>query len=251
VSDAPIAPALSAAGLDWIVPDWPAPAHVHALSTTRGGAPDRGADFSRHNADVADARALLRRFVPDDPIWLIQQHGTTVHDADTATIAPPAADAMVAHRTNRVCAVSSADCLPVLFVDRAGNVVAAAHAGWRGLSAGVLEASVTAMGVEPRDVLSWLGPAIGPRAFEVGPDVLRAFCDRDPDAAACFVPTGPQKWHADLYALARRRLAHAGVTDVYGGGHCTFSEPASFYSYRRGGADAARRMVTAIWRSPR
>jgi len=242
---------MAISGLDWLVPDWPAPPNIRALSTTRNAS--RGAaapDFSRHNANLRDARALLRRFCPEDPVWLIQEHGTAVYDADVVPAAIPTADAAVARVAGRVCAISTADCLPVLLTDHDGSVVAAAHAGWRGMSAGVLEASVAALAVPAHAIMAWLGPAIGPHAFEVGPDVLHAFSAGDADVAACFVATGKQKWHADLYALARLRLARVGVRDVYGGGRCTYSEPGIFYSYRRGGADAARRMLTAIWRTP-
>src|SRR5262249_8723310 len=158
------------------------------------------------------------------------------------------ADGAVARTANNVCAVLTADCLPVLFTDREGAVVAVAHAGWRGLAAGVLEAAVDAMRVAPPSIMAWLRPAIGPRAFEVGADVFAAFCADDPGASACFTATRPAKWNADLYALARRRLMRAGVTAVYGGGSCTLNERELFYSYRRGGAEASRRMATLVWR---
>ena len=158
------------------------------------------------------------------------------------------ADAAVARGSGTVCAVLTADCVPVLFTDLAGSVVAAAHAGWRGLAAGVLEATLAAMRVEPSEVLVWLGPAIGPRAFEVGADVLAAHAATDSGASACFTPFRSGKWLADLYGLARRRLARAGVTAVCGGDRCTFTESAVFHSYRRDGAAAAGRMATLIWR---
>jgi purine-nucleoside/S-methyl-5'-thioadenosine phosphorylase / adenosine deaminase len=242
---------IAASGLDWIVPEWPAPPGIHALSTTRNGAHAAPVDFSRHNARIGDAHALLRRFCPEDPVRLMQEHGTAIYNADVVPAAMPRADAAIARLPGRVCAVTSADCLPVLLTDRVGSVVAAAHAGWRGLSAGVLERCIAALGVPAHTLMAWLGPAIGPQAFEVGPDVLHAFCTVDPDAAGCFVATGKQKWNADLYALARLRLARIGVHDVHGGGHCTYSESTLFYSYRRGAADAACRMLTAIWRTPR
>jgi YfiH family protein len=234
--------------MDWIVPDWPAPTNVHAVSTTRHGRNGQAIDFSRLNGNVAAHRATLERFLPAPPLWLAQAHGVVVVNADHAYEEAPRADAAVARRAGRVCAVLSADCMPVLFADRAGRAVAAAHAGWRGLSAGVLEAAVAALGVAPHDVLAWMGPAIGPRAFEVGDDVFAAFCDRDGGAAACFNAHRPGKWYADLYALARRRLAQAGVTAIYGGDRCTYSERDSFYSHRRGGDDAGGRMATVIWR---
>jgi YfiH family protein len=147
-----------------------------------------------------------------------------------------------------VCVVLTADCAPVLFTDFAGSIVAAAHAGWRGLAAGVLEATLAAMRVEPDKVLVWLGPAIGPRVFEVGADVLAAHAATDSGAGACFTPLRSGKWLADLYGLARRRLARAGVTAIFGGDRCTFTESAVFHSYRRDGAAAAGRMATLIWR---
>ncbi|HEX8009929.1 MAG TPA: peptidoglycan editing factor PgeF [Casimicrobiaceae bacterium] len=241
-----LAARLAAARLDWIVPDWPAPGHVQALSTTA----TNGFDLSRHRPGGEAARAELRRWLPADPVWLDQVHGTAVCDADAvdAHSRPPRADGAVARRVDTVCAVRTADCLPVLLTDCKGSVVAAAHAGWRGLAAGVLEAALEAMHVDPADALAWMGPAIGPRVYEVGADVLRAHCAADAGAAACFAARRPGKWLADLYALARRRLTLSGVKAIYGGERCTFSERARFHSYRRDGA-AAGRMATLIWRT--
>ncbi|HEX4524055.1 MAG TPA: peptidoglycan editing factor PgeF [Casimicrobiaceae bacterium] len=238
------------AGVDWIVPDWPAPASVRAFSTTRNGVGGRGVDFAR-GGDAA-TRALLTRFLPGEPVWLAQEHGTAIASADVGHRRAPNADVAVSRSPGNVCAVLSADCLPVLLADRRGSVVAAAHAGWRGLAAGVLEAAVGSMQTAPADVLAWLGPAIGPSAFEVGPDVHAAFCDRDAAAGACFVATREGKWHADLYGLARLALERAGVeaSAIHGGGRCTYTEVASFYSYRRGGPDRAARMATLIWIAP-
>jgi hypothetical protein len=177
-------------------------------------------------------------------------HGKTICDVDALRAQSwPQADGAVARGVGIVCTVRSADCLPVVFTNRDGSVVAAAHAGWRGLAAGVLEAAVAALRVEPADVLVWLGPAIGPRAYEVGADVFDACCAADPGAAACFAGRRQGKWLADLYALAKRRLARAGVTAIHGGGRCTFSEISQFHSHRRDGA-AAGRMATAIWIAP-
>jgi YfiH family protein len=240
---------MAAAQLDWIVPDWPTPNNVHALSTTRNFGSGCEIDFSPRNPDVAQARSELRRFVPREPVWLGQVHGTVIASADATPSTAPQADGAVARIANSVCAVLTGDCLPVLYASRDGSVVAAVHAGWRGLAAGVLEAALDTMRVEPESVLAWLGPAIGPAAFEVGADVYAAFTARDPDTGVCFEPARAGKWHADLYALARHRLARAGVQTVHGGGHCTFTERNAFYSYRRGGADAARRMATVIWRT--
>lgn len=247
--DEALAARLAAARLDWLVPEWPVPANVHALSTTRHHEPGQAIDFSSRNPDVAWARSELRRFVPREPLWLAQTHGTVIVSADGAPATTPQADGAVARAAGNVCAVLTGDCLPVLYTSRDGSVVAAAHAGWRGLAAGVLEAAVDAMRVEPDTVVAWLGPGIGPAAFEIGADVYTIFTARDPQAEACFNHLRAGKWLANLYALARRRLARAGVHAVYGGDRCTFTESDTFYSYRRGGADAVRRMATVIWRT--
>src|ERR1022692_2741544 len=203
---------VAAPTLDWIVPEWPAPSRVRALSTTRNGTAGNAIDVATSAPQAASTRELLRRFVPDEPAWLRQVHGAAIMDLDAVRDAS-AADGSTTRTPGTVCAVVTADCLPILLADRGAIVVAAAHAGWRGLAAGVIEAAIAAMHVDPTSVLAWLGPAIGPRAFEVGGDVFAAFCDADPEAAGCFVPHpgAKAKWHADLYALARRRLAHAGV----------------------------------------
>jgi YfiH family protein len=244
-----LAARLAAAGFDWIVPDWPAPPNVRALSTTRQVSAATEFDLSGRGPPIDAARMELLRWLPADPVWLAQVHGTTICDADAVRVEsalPPRADGAVARRVDTVCAVESADCLPVLFTDREGSVVAAAHAGWRGLAAGVLEATLVAMRADPADVLVWMGPAIGPRVYEVGADVLGAHCAADPGAVTCFAAHRPGKWLADLYALARRRLVRAGVRAIHGGGRCTFSESALFHSYRRDGA-AAGRMATLVW----
>jgi YfiH family protein len=248
-----VATALSAQGLDWIVPEWPAPPRVHALSTTRNGEAGRTTDFAPSRRNVAGARELLRRFVPDEPVWLRQVHGTAIADLD-ASYSGFDADGSVTRTPGIVCAVLTADCLPVLLADRDSRAVAVAHAGWRGLAAGVVEAAVAAMRIEPSSLLAWLGPAIGPQAFEVGSDVYAAFCDRDPGAAECFIRLANTstnvKWHADLYALARRNLSRAGVEAIYGGGRCTLTESGVFHSYRRDGPATNGRMATVIWLGP-
>ena len=235
-----------------IHPDWPAPENVRALMTTRTGgvsnAPWASLNLGDHVNDdpahVAANRARLRAHLPEEPGWLRQIHSARVVEAGTE--ADPQADACFSRTPGRVCAVLTADCLPVLFCDRAGRVVAAAHAGWRGLAGGVLEATVAAMAVPPGDILAWMGAAIGPQAFEVGDDVRDAFMVQHPDTAAAFVPQGASgKWLADIYALARIRMAHAGVHAVTGGGRCTFSEADAFFSYRRDGVTG--RMASAIW----
>ena len=212
-----------------IAPDWKAPAPVRAFVTTR--------DFG----DLKDAavREKLRPRLPAEPAWLKQVHGTRVIDLD----ADPAreGDAVFTRRRHNVCVVQMADCMPVLFADDAGTAVAAAHAGWRGLAGGVLEATLAAMRIPGDRMLVWLGPAIGPRAYEVGEDVLDAF--RGDEAA--FSPARPGHWLLNLYAVARRRLGQAGVTRIYGGGLCTYSEPQRFFSYRRDRTGA--RMGAFIW----
>ncbi len=235
-----------------IEPDWPAPAIVRALATTRSNGvsqpPYDSLNLGDHVGDdpaaVARNRELLHAFLPAEPKWLKQVHGAGVALADElADVAE--ADAAVAFKPGTVCAVLTADCLPVLFCDRQGTRVAAAHAGWRGLAAGVLEESARAMRCDPADILAWLGPAIGPQAFEVGEEVRETFVRDLPDAAAAFAPGQPGKWLADIYRLARLRLARAGVRQVYGGGFCTHADAARFYSYRRDGVTG--RMATLIW----
>jgi len=234
-----------------IHPDWPAPVNVRALMTTRAGgvsaAPWASLNLGDHVGDdpahVAANRARLRDVLPAEPAWLKQVHSARVVEAGGGDIE---ADASFTRTPGQVCAVLTADCLPVLFCDRAGSVVAAAHAGWRGLAGGVLEATVAAMAVPPNEILAWMGAAIGPQAFEVGDDVRAAFMARHPDTAAAFVPQGaPGKWLADIYALARFRLAHAGVQAVSGGGRCTFGESETFFSYRRDGVTG--RLAAVIW----
>ena len=237
---------------DWIIPDWPAPARVRALITTRSGGVSTGAFASMNlgqrvdddQQSVRTNRASLRDLLPAEPKWLLQVHGVDVVDADKLQH-PVKADAAVAHNPGSVCAVMVADCLPVLLTDRAGSVVAAAHAGWRGLAAGVLENTVRAMGTASDELLAFLGPAIGPTAFEVGADVRDAFLARNADAASAFVARDPGKWRADLFALARQRLRAIGVTHIHGGGLCTYSDPQRFFSHRRD--KTTGRMAALIW----
>jgi YfiH family protein len=233
---------------DWIIPDWPAPANVKAFITTRTGGVSVGphASFNlglRADEDpqtVARNREILQQHLPQAPKWLRQVHGTHVVDADAVdpNADSPHADASVARNPGTVCPVMIADCLPVLFTNRAGTHVAAAHAGWRGLSGGVIANTVKSLadaGDDPADLFAYIGPGIGPTAFEVGQDVLDAFTAQDAGASKSFVPHAPGKWLADLFTLARRALARAGINAgaVYGGGLCTYTDPARFYSYRR------------------
>jgi polyphenol oxidase len=237
-----------------ILPDWPAPPGVHSLMTTReggvSGPPWTSLNLGDHvgddPADVVANRARLRRQLPAEPGWLRQVHSKRV--VELGRDGNREADAAFTRQAGTVCAVLTADCLPLLFCDRAGSVVAAAHAGWRGLANGILEASVAAMQVPPGEILAWMGAAIGPQAFEVGDEVREAFVSRHPEAAAAFLPhpsSVPGKWLADIYRLARIRLAGVGVDAVYGGGRCTFSERESFYSYRRDGVTG--RMASLVW----
>ncbi len=241
---------------DWIVPEWPAPANVRALITTRAGGVSTG-PFASFNLGLRSGddpqavmanRARLRRLLPQEPKWLGQIHGADVADADDLAELP-AADAAIARRPGTVCAVLIADCLPVLLCSRDGCLVAAAHAGWRGLSGGVIENTVHELGkagATPGELLAYLGPAIGPNAFEVGADVYDAFLARDPLSARAFTPHRPGKWLADLFMLARQALERAGVSRAYGGGLCTVSDPQRFFSYRRD--KTTGRMAALIWR---
>lgn len=241
----------------WIVPDWPAPPHVRALITARAGGLSRGpyasCNLGRATGDDPGAveanRARLRALLPQEPRWLVQVHGARAVAADTIA-GRVEADAAYTHHARTVCAILVADCLPVLITDCTGTRVAAAHAGWRGLAAGVVEntvAAVTADGLPRSDLLAYLGPAIGPGAFEVGPDVYEAYVGRHPEDAAAFAAHRPGKWHADLFALARNALARAGVARVHGGGLCTVSDPDRFFSYRRDRVTG--RMAALIWRA--
>lgn len=214
-------------------PDWAAPASVRALVTTR----------AMGDLKQEAARRKLRALLPAEPHWLRQVHGTTVLEAPFEE--GSVADASVARRRGEVCVAMAADCMPILFAAEDASAVGAAHAGWRGLSAGVIEATVARMDVPPPSLLAWLGPAIGPRAYEVGDEVRAAFLERDADAASAFTATRPGHWLLDLYAVARQRLAALGVERVSGGGHCTYTEAARFFSYRRD--RATERMAALVW----
>lgn len=242
----------------WIVPDWPAPSSVRAIVTTRflpgGSRPpyqafNLGARCGDDPEAVAANRAALIRALdlPAPPHWLRQVHGIDVVDADVRAAAEEwTADAAVARTANAVLAILTADCLPVLFCADDGSAIAAAHAGWRGLAGGVVEAALARLGVPAERVIAWLGPAIGAHSYEVGDEVRAAFVDADEGAAVAFAPTRPGHWHCDLYALARRKLAAEGVARVSGGGLDTFAD-ARFYSYRRDRETG--RFATLLWRA--
>lgn len=241
---------------DWIEADWPAPAGIVAGTTTRhGGVSDekyRSMNLGAHVGDEPDRVAEnRRRFVADcglarEPDWLIQVHGSAVRVAGAAD--PAEADAAIAHGPGAIVAVLTADCLPIVLSADNGEEIAAIHAGWRGLAAGIVAAAVASMKTRPDRLLAWLGPAISQPAFEVGDEVRAAFVAADAGAESCFLPNDRGRWQADLYALAKRRLVAAGVAAVYGGGLCTFGDSKRFFSYRRDGQ--CGRMATFIHRTP-
>lgn len=246
---------------DWIIPDWPAPATVRALLTTRNGGvsqpPYTSLNLGDHVGDdpaaVIQNRALLRQMLPAEPRWLRQVHSTTVLDADNPDMLSRYAsgcDAIISQHVHTVCVVMTADCLPILLCDEAGSIVAAIHAGWRGLSAGVIESTARTITAKTSNasLMAWIGPAIGPDHFEVGNDVRDTFIQHDKQSALAFTPSPDQnhhRWMADLFLLARQRLAAAGVRQVYGSNECTFSNPSRFFSYRRDGTTG--RMAALIW----
>ncbi|MCC6296227.1 MAG: peptidoglycan editing factor PgeF [Pseudomonadales bacterium] len=235
--------------------DWPAPAGVQALTTLRHGLGVSSPPFDSFNlgsrcGDEAEAVAENRRqlvaslALPSAPRWLRQVHGVDV--AIEPSSDEPEADAAVTRRPGTVLAILTADCLPVVLAARDGGEVALAHAGWRGLCAGVLEATVAAMRTPAHDVIAWLGPAAGASTYEIGAEVFDAFTTRDARAHLAFLPTRPGHWKVDLPMLARQRLLDAGVTEVHGGGQCTISDPTRYFSHRRDGRSG--RMATLVWR---
>lgn len=245
---------MAGGGDNLLLADWPAPRGVHGLTTLRAPLGASQPPFDRLNLGarcgdgpetVERNRRLLGELagLPEPPRWLRQVHGTTV--AVEPGEDEPEADAAVTATPGRVLAILTADCLPVLFAARDGSEVGAAHAGWRGLCDGVLEATVAAMRTQAGELLAWLGPAAGPQAYEVGDEVRAAFLAVDPRAAEAFASTRPGHWHCDLYALARQRLAAIGVARVFGGEFCTISDPWRFYSFRRDGRTG--RMASLVW----
>lgn len=240
----------------WIEPRWPAASNLHALSTIRQGgvsqSPWTSLNLGDHVNDdprnVAENRRRLRHLagLPHEPQWLTQVHGCAVLDAaELHSSLSCEADAVYSNTANTLCAVLTADCLPVLFADPGGREVAAAHAGWRGLAGGVLEQTVGRFAAAPETLLAWLGPAIGAASFEVGADVREAFLEWSGNCEAAFIEHGEGHWLADIYQLARLRLHKAGVTAIYGGDYCTYSDAKRFFSYRRDGETG--RMATLIW----
>ena len=246
----------SDSGLELIRPDWPAAPRIAAAATTRAGGHSTGRfaglNLADHVGDQPETVARNRKILaaeldlPEAPRWLKQVHGTQVVDAAEVS-APTPADAIISTTPGQVCAVLTADCLPVLLCDREARHVAAIHAGWRGLLAGVIEASIEALErrrVPASSMLAWLGPAIGPSAYEVGSDVWEVCSRRYPECLGAFAPGRPERWQMDLYALARWILERAGVRSVYGGDYCTFAD-GRFFSHRRNGVTG--RQATCIW----
>ena len=220
-----------------LIPEWTAPARVRAFVTTRALGDMRNG---------SNGRATLRAMLPAEPLWLHQVHGTRVHDAHLAQSASALeGDAFVLREPGPVCAIQAADCMPVVLASEGGDSLGIAHAGWRGLAAGVIEETLRAMQAPPGRVVAWLGPAIGPKVYEVGEDVHSAFVGRDAAAHSAFTAVRPHHWLLDLYAIARQRLARAGVERVFGGAHCTYSDAERFFSFRRD--RTGERMAAVAW----
>ncbi|PPD34198.1 MAG: multi-copper polyphenol oxidoreductase [Methylomonas sp.] len=240
--------------MNWIKPDWPLPSHVHAATTLRSGGTSVGGYASLNPAShvnddpqhVLVNRQIIKQMLnlPSEPVWLQQVHGIQVVKADQV-VDVPEADASFTDQAGVVCAVMTADCLPVLFCGDNGEVVAASHAGWRGLQAGIIKQTLAVM--HCKQVSVWLGPAIGPDNFEVGDDVLNAFITQNSKAEQAFKANSPGKWLANIYQLARLQLTELGIDQIFGGEYCTFVDPQRFYSYRRDGTTSGR-MASLIWR---
>jgi len=231
--------------MKYIKADWPAPAQVKTYTTTRDGWGGRYPHPSHLSlaGEGESLRSLLH--LPSDPVWLNQIHGTTVVEANPGNT-EQTADASYAIESKRVCVISTADCLPVLICNKNGTHVAAIHAGWRGLAAGIIENTVTAINQPASDLLVWLGPAIGPQKFEVGKDVYEAFTQKHTESAPAFTPCNEDKWLANIYALARIRLRFLGISNIYGGDYCTYTQEELFFSYRRDKGKTGR-MASLIW----
>jgi len=242
-------------GIGWLEADWPAPMSVRAGTTLRrpgqSQAPYAHFNLALHVDDDAATvlanRAALKSYLhlPAEPFWLEQVHGVHVVEAAAGQSGIVQADAAYSHTPGKVCVVMTADCLPVLFCNRAGSTVAAAHAGWRGLADGILEATLARAGLVPADTLAWLGPGIGATVYEVGEEVRQVFIQQPMHDESAFVPHGPGKLLMDMYGLARQRLNALGVSAVFGGEYCSYTQATQFYSYRRDGKTG--RMASLIW----
>jgi len=243
-------------GINIITPDWPAPTHIHAYSTCRNGgvseAPYHSFNFGEHvgddQANIEANRSLLKKRLnlPTEPIWLKQVHSTIVLPAIPANRGQEA-DALFSQQPNQVCVVTTADCLPLLLCDRNGTQVAAIHAGWRGLANGIIENTLQKMNLPANQILAWLGPAIGPRVYELGDEVRQYFIDKDAEASRSFVPSkNAGRWLGNLYSLATLRLEKQNISAIYGGEYCTYSASEQFFSYRRDGIKTGR-MASLIW----
>lgn len=238
----------------FIIPDWPAPDNICAVSSTRSGgvsqAPFDSFNLGDHVGDdaalVTQNRALLRQLAQAEaePLWLNQMHGSHVINSQDWQ-SNSEADAIVSRDKNHVCTIMTADCLPILLCNQQGDTVAAIHAGWRSLAAGIIEKTIAKFTGKPHDIIAWLGPAIGADKFEVGVDVYNAFCQHSSQATQAFKATDGSHYLADIYQLARQQLVAQGVTAIYGGDFCTFSDGQRFFSYRRDGQTG--RMATLIW----
>jgi YfiH family protein len=249
---------VDSAGVQILWPEWPAPPSVRAAFTLRQGGvsatPFESLNLGAHVGDDPPAVAENRRRVrvqlslPEEPAWIEQVHGVEVVDLDAApqAVGTATADAAITRRAGRVCVVQVADCLPVLLATQDGSAVAGAHAGWRGLAAGVLEATVRRLAAEPANLIAWIGPGIGREHFEVGAEVREAFTARDAATATAFAANQRGRWQCDLAGLARRRLAALGIGAVFGGEWCTYADASRFFSYRRDGR--CGRMAALIWR---
>ncbi len=237
----------------WLIPDWPAPANIRAGTTLRNGGvslpPYDSLNLGDHVGDdpaaVAENRQRLK--LPGEPIWLKQTHSTRIVNAAHCTPGQSEADGSYTTQPHIICTVLTADCLPLLICNKKGTQVAAVHAGWRGLAAGIIETAVKNFTDDYSELLVWLGPAIGPNHYEVGNDVREVFITREPAANTAFVPTGigRGKWYMDIYRLARQRLQALGLNAIYGGNHCSYRQQEQFYSYRRDGITG--RMASLIW----
>lgn len=238
-----------------LIPDWPAPANIRAVTTTRQGgvshAPYATLNLGFHTADdpenvAANCRRLQARLgLAEAPFWLKQVHGNDVVRAQKVSSEPPVADAVWSDVPGLACVVLTADCLPILLCDSEGTRIAAVHGGWRSLAANIIEHTIAAMGIAASDLVAWLGPAIGPAAFEVGPEVRGMFVERWPETAAAFRAGEGDRWFCDIYSIARTQLRACGVGQIFGGGFCTVADPDRFYSYRRDGETG--RMASLIW----